>query len=153
MLTGFRASKSGGDRRAPPVRVHLSVCVAKKNFWSALTHGKQTRHPSFHANKQFGGLQKLAWIKKNGNSPMHISWFVMGLAGLVALRWLWEYENCTREIKRKLKNLEDEQHFLGERVGVIEREMWRLSKALDRKQERQETIEEQLLRENCHPPA
>lgn len=83
---------------------------------------------------------------------MQISWFVLGLAGLVALWWLWEYENCTREIKRKLKNLEDEQHLLGERVGVIEREMWRLSNSLDRKQEGQETIEEQWLRENYHPP-
>jgi hypothetical protein len=85
---------------------------------------------------------------------MHVSWLDIGFVILFALVLKWDIvratNHATEKLTDRLKNIEFSQERIEEKLVLIESDGTRILNTLHRKQE---TIEEQWLRENYTPPA
>jgi hypothetical protein len=77
-------------------------------------------------------------------------WLVMGFIAVIALALRWDFENETNKLAARLQAIEISLERIDAKLLVIGSDTTRAANAFDRKQE---TIEEQWLRENHVPPA
>jgi hypothetical protein len=84
---------------------------------------------------------------------MHISWVAIGFIFVVALALKWDLRrdlnNAADALAAQLKNIESAQQTIVGRLTMVESNVARTLTAVTRKEE---TIEEQWLRENHKSP-
>lgn len=80
---------------------------------------------------------------------MHVGWLDIGFIIAVTLAVCWVFEGATDKLAARLKNIELNQETTNDTLRMIESNMARAAEA---RNQRQETIEEQWLRENYRAP-